>query len=103
MASTFGSRDAWRMNSSTERGERVVGVVDEHVAVGDRREDVDAARRRRRSRAWVTGTHGSSFRSGRSSSCSAQSPPRSSGPACVIRVVVGDVELAQEQVEDLVA
>ena len=41
MASTLGSTEAWRMNSSTERGERRVGVVHQHVALAELAEEVD--------------------------------------------------------------
>ncbi len=53
------------------------------------------------SRAGVTGTHGSSLRSGRSRSWSAHSPPRSTGPSASVDVVLGDVELTAEQLADL--
>ena len=41
MASTFGSTDAWRMNSSTEVTNDVVGVVHQHVALRELTEEVD--------------------------------------------------------------
>ena len=74
-----------------DRGrERVVRVVDEHVAAprmtANRLRSLLGASA---SRGWVTGTHGSSFRSGRSSRCSAHRPLRSSGRAVERDVVLG--------------
>ena len=41
MARTWGSRDAWRMNSSTELENDSSGCVHQHVALANDREQVD--------------------------------------------------------------
>ena len=80
MARTCGSRDAWRMNSSTELENDSYGWctstspsrMTENRSTGSSISGLW-------SRGWVIGTHGSSFRSGRSSPCTDHRPPRSSG------------------------
>ena len=51
----------------------------------------------------VTGGHGQSFRSGRSRACNCHRQVRSSGARCAVTSLGAEVELAQQQLEHLLA
>ena len=85
------------------RGERVVGVVDEHVALAQRGEDARGGLAARRTPGAVAGTNGSSLRSGRSTAWIVHSAVRSSRPGTVTTSCRVDVELAQQQLQHVLA
>ena len=85
IARTSGSSTACSTKRSTEVDERVVGVVDEDVALADRGEHVGRSSSSPCRRGWVTGVHGgsrSSVKPGSSAIC--QRSLRSSRPAIVV-------------------
>ena len=103
MASTFGSADAWRMNSSTEVENELVRVVHEHVALAQHREEVD----RRSSSSAIEPVLGDRqttrvLEVGPVEAVHRPEPAEVEGAVEQVDVVVVDVELALEQLAHLV-
>ena len=101
IASTAGSIDACRMNSSTDVANESYGWCTRMSPSRMTEKMLLLPSAASTSPVGVTGIHGSSFRSGRGSACTAHSPD-SAERRVVERHVVGlEIELAQQQLEHL--